>query len=340
MPCLVAQIVCTHRALTRLALCAGPAGRPVLQTIVDASLSSMVFTTDDLIHYRTTTAGAGPDDWPSAAQLVALGKRVVIFNDAEDRSGLEGCDGCKPPLQFQMTAEWGWPNLEGFDGPPSCMGKGSDRSSQALQLLRENAAAAAAAAQGGRGSAGSGAAAAAATARTFYRVQGDATGYPVIHQSVDAVQLTGATAQKVMACGMWPQFDLIDEAKAATTRWSFADDESATALLRSPAPEVPKRCAVILGGDDIRWHVMPCHSHNPRRCACRGIEGDGQWHLASPHECLDGDCDDGDGEDCRAACPLHNSVFAAPRTPAEMQGLANAIKAAGVPPRASAEVEV
>jgi hypothetical protein len=113
----------------------------VLQTIVDTSLSSMVFTTDDLIHYRTTTAGAGPDDWPSAAQLVALGKRVVIFNDAEDRSGLEGCDGCKPPLQFQMTAEWGWPNLEGFVASAAAAarerGGGGGGSARRPRLCRE-----------------------------------------------------------------------------------------------------------------------------------------------------------------------------------------------------------
>eukprot|EP01044_Picomonas_judraskeda_P028235 COSAG03_NODE_9298_length_731_cov_0.764241_1_plen_114_part_10 len=104
----------------------------VLQHIVDASLPNMAFTTNDLNSYRATGT-VGPADWPTPAQLVAMGKRVVIFNDAEDRSGPERCDGCKPPLQFQMRDNWGWPQLSGFDGPPGCMGKGSDRSAAALK---------------------------------------------------------------------------------------------------------------------------------------------------------------------------------------------------------------
>jgi hypothetical protein len=294
-----------------------PADDNVLQAIVDASLPSMVFTTSDLASYRATDS-AGPADWPTPAELVSMGKRVVIFNDAEDRSGLESCDGCKPPLQFQMRENWGWPALSGFDGPPGCMGKGSDRSAETLErMLRDSDA---------------------TFARTFYRVQGDATGYPLIHRPVDPIQLTAATAQRVMACGMWPQFDLLDEERAAATRWSFADNESVSTTLRSAAPVGKKRCAVILGGDDLRWYLQPCHSRNPRRCACRSIAG-GRWILSSPHQCLDGDCDDGDGEDCRAACPIENGVFGAPRTPAEMNELAAAIQSARIPPRLEAEVE-
>lgn len=247
-----------------------------------------------------------------------MGKRVVIFNDAEDRSGLESCDGCKPPLQFQMRENWGWPSLSGFDGPPGCMGEGNNRSAENLLLMQ-------------RGSDDT-------SARAFYRVQGDATGYPLIHRPVDPVQLNSATAQRVMACGMWPQFDLLDEERAAATRWSFADHGSVSATLRSAAPVGQKRCAVILGGDDVRWYLQPCHSRNPRRCACRNIAGGG-WSLASPHQCLDGDCDDGDGEDCRAACPIKNGVFGAPRTPAEMYELSRTIQSAGIPPRSEAEVE-
>lgn len=289
----------------------------VLQHIVDASLPNMAFTTNDLNSYRATGT-VGPADWPTPAQLVAMGKRVVIFNDAEDRSGPERCDGCKPPLQFQMRDNWGWPQLSGFDGPPGCMGKGSDRSAAALKETQHGADA--------------------SSARAFYRVQGDATGYPLIHRPVDPVQLTAATAHKVMACGMWPQFDLLDEKRAAATRWSFADGESVSPALRSAVPAGQKRCATILGGDDLRWYLLPCHSRDPRRCACRNIAGGG-WSLASPHQCLDGDCDDGDGEDCHAACPMRNGVFGAPRTPAEMNELAAAIQSARVPPRLEAEVE-
>lgn len=294
-----------------------PADDGVLQTIVDTSLPNMVFTTSDLRNYRATST-AGPADWPTPAELVAMGKRVVIFNDAEDRTALESCDGCKPPLQFQMRENWGWPALNGFDGPPGCMGKGSDRTAETLQRMQ-------------RGSDAN-------SARAFYRVQGDATGYPLIHRPVDPLQLTATLAQKVMACGMWPQFDLLDEERAAATRWSFADHESVSTTLRSAAPVEQKRCAVILGGDDLRWYLQPCHSRNPRRCACRNIAGDG-WNLTSAHECLDGDCDDGDGEDCRSACPIRDGVFGAPRTPAEMNQLAVAIQSAGMPPRLKAEVE-
>ena len=275
----------------------------------------MVFTTADLAAFRTTGKGVTAHDWPSPSHLLSLGKRVIIFNDAEDRGSLEACTGCKPPLQFQMTGEWGWPDLDGFDGVPNCMHVGADRSAARMDALQR----------------------ADASGRTFYRVQGDATGYPLIGRVIDPVQLTAETAQKVMACGMWPQFDSLDESRAAATRWSFSEEDGPQ-MLRPAVTPPTSRCAVILGGDDLRWRVVSCHSRNPRRCACRDIDGPG-WRLALPHECADGDCDDGDGRDCRAACPLHNGVFGAPRTPAEMAQLAAAIAKAEMPPRDQAEDE-
>lgn len=287
----------------------------MLQKIVDSSLLNLMFTTDDLDDFQST---AGPANWPSPAQLLAMGKRVVIFNDAEDRSGLEHCDGCKPPLQFQMREYWGKPTLSGFDGPPNCMGKYSNRSAEMLLRMRQDSNDA-------------------EKVRAFYRVQGDATGYPLINRPVGPVQLDATTARKVMACGMWPQFDLLDEKRAAATRWSFAE-ESVSTTLRSTAPTGQKRCAVILGGDDLRWYLEPCHSPQPRRCACRDLVGGG-WSLASPHQCPDGDCDDGDGEDCRAACVTRSGVFACPRTAVEMHSLAAAIDVADLPARSNAGVE-
>ena len=281
----------------------------------------MVFTTGDLAAFRTRPS-VGLHDWPSPSQLLALGKRVIIFNDAEDRGSLEACAGCKPPLQFQMTGEWGWPDLGAFGpeselDPMNCDGRGVDRSTGHLEALQT--------------------AAPDTSARAFDRVQGDATGYPLIGRAIEPVQLTAETARRVMACGMWPQFDSLDEDRAAATRWSFSDEDGPE-MLRPVVAPATARCAVILGGDDLRWRVVPCYSRNPRRCACRDIGGTG-WRLAPPHACDDGDCDDGDGEDCRAACPLHNGVFAAPRTPVEMAQLAAAIAEVGMPPRDQAERE-
>ena len=91
-----------------------------------------------------------------------------------------------------MTAEWGWPSLEAFDGLPNCTGRGADRSAAHLEQDPST--------------------------RAFYRVQGDATGYPLIGRATDSVQLTSETAHRVMSCGMWPQIDRLDEGRAAATR--------------------------------------------------------------------------------------------------------------------------
>ena len=297
----------------------------VLQTLVDASLGELVFTTEDLRLFRAAQPSAGSGSWPSPAQLLALGKRVVIFNDADNRNGVTwSCDGCRPPLQFPMKEEWGRPGLEGFDGQ-SCAGYGNDRSAKTLALQS-------------RGD---------LSARTFYRVQGDATGYvnpltgeTLMGRAPEPVQLTSSIATEVMSCAMWPQFDLIDEERAAATRWAWADDAS---LRQAAGAAGGARCAVVLGGDDPRWRVVSCHSAVGRRCACRrGDPGEGtypaSWVFAQPHDCADGLCDDGDGLDCRVACPLHDGVFAAPRTPAEMAALRRTIAAVGMPSIAEATV--
>ncbi|GAB4815112.1 hypothetical protein N2152v2_002158 [Parachlorella kessleri] len=266
----------------------------------------MIFTTND---HAAHEAAHGNGSWPSAATMVAAGKRLLLVSRADYGDPMR-------PLVFSRSATvcgWTEPNLSAVEGLPTCivhgplppssaMGAGKMASSAAGSGLAATPAAAAATSSG----AGSRQAAGAASGSdgrageplfdgTLFRVETCELEYgplncDFVFRGTNEPYLDEATMPAVLGCGLnVPSPDLLTPSKAAAAIWTWAPGHPYDPITNEGAEA---NCAVMSASDG-RWRAVPCEQALPSACrassappAAAANGGDGGTEAAAggmPH---------------------------------------------------------